>query len=257
MRTFLLLLLAVTVSALCRPVSAATLIFSEDFESYTVGNELVSNEKWGSVTSSPTGTLLTATADPSAVFHNGTTNKYLRISDTSNAALTRLDSKPSSAFQLATLSLDFYEPSGVNGTYWNISFPGTASIDFNGGQIRINSGTYSTVYPIDATHHLDIVINNTTAAEIYGINSVASGTFDLWIDNVLILDNYALNSTTGTDLTKFVFSTSSGSYSQEMWIDNVSLYSGIAVPEPSAVHLLLLSMAALFVCQHCCRWRHA
>ncbi len=230
---------------------AATVIFSEDFESYTVNSNLVTNTKWGSV-SANSPNFLTIKQDTGNIFGLGTTNQYLDVSDTSTE-LTRMDAKPTSGFQFATLELDFYETPGFTGAYWGVSLTNAFPLQLNGGGIRtIGSGAYTPdLYTVGVLHRLSLTFNNTTSTQTYnGSNSLASQTFDVWIDGILVIDNAAFTgaAVAGTDLSTFSLSTPSSAFSQEMYIDNIVL---TAIPEPSSVSLAIASLAGVF-CMY--RW---
>jgi len=241
-------LLAVALaSMLLSRASASTVIFSEDFESYAAGANLSTNAKWGSVSANAPN-FLTVKEDTGNIFGLGTANRYLDASDTSPVELTRMDAKPSSPFQFATLEMDIYEPANISGTYWGVAVANAFSAQFNGGGIRTTgAGAYIPgLYTVDAEHHLSITFNNTASTQTYdGGNSVASRTFDLWIDGVLVIDNAAFTGAVaaGTDLASFNLTTSSGSYSQEMYVDNIVLTT---IPEPSSVGLAVISFLGTF-----------
>lgn len=246
---------AAAVACACSTLTAQTVLFSDSFNSYAPG--ALPSTNWGSVTQNGSTTLLAVLADsgsllPANTFGEGTANQILRVLDTSTSDLTRMDRRDLS-FQVATLSFDFYESSGVSGTPWRVFFGLNATsptsnnsfrIDFNNG----NSGAYS----LDTVHRVDIAVNTSSSAVSYGTSgSVASLSYDLWIDGAFVQNGGLLSGSTfvgGANMTAFRFLTDSGGASQEVYIDNVTLFDGahvgLPIPEPSSLALAGIAVFA-------------
>lgn len=194
-------------------------------------------------------------ADISDRFGLGTTNNILRVTDTTSSFSTSVRAVGlTGSSNVVTLSFNYYEPSGVNGTPWSVRFGNAgfdsdtntlATITFNNGTI----GATSSAYSLDAPHRIDLVLNNSGAA----INDY-SGTFDLpnrtyavWVDGNRVIANNGMTAgvmTSNQLITSFHLRTFTASLSQEVYADNFYLFSGAtigqAIPEPSALSFLSL-----------------
>lgn len=152
--------------------------------------------------------------DAGNLFQRGTTNRYLRLADTSKANgsaaygvnYNYLLSAASNAFtgagQTGTLSFDFYEPTiaGAQGSGWMLrlgnGWAGNGNTVFGlclgQGQIRQVTGTNNIVgatlssYAQNQLHTLTIVFNSSASAIRYPGRRLPSGTMDIWLDEVRV-----------------------------------------------------------------------
>ncbi|WP_309380844.1 PEP-CTERM sorting domain-containing protein [Cerasicoccus frondis] len=224
-------------------LSAQTTLFTDNFDSYTPGETLPS-VSWGSVnpSTSSSDAAMEVVLDAGDFFGQGTSNQVLHILDESGSQNTRADAANLS-FQVATLEFDFYEVGGVSGTPWRISFGLNSSGVGNVFQATLNSGNPGS-YSLDAAHKAQIVVNSSTETVFYGGTSIASMQYQLWIDGVLVTanggtaSNFISGFTAGDSMTAFRITTDTSGLSQEMYIDNVTLYDGAVIPEPSTWALI-------------------
>ena len=227
----------VIASLLTSTLAAQTVLFEDNFNSYTVDEPISS--PWGSVTPNPSvaDAKLEVVQDTSDLFGQGTSNQVLHVLDQSDTERTRGDIRDLS-FDVATLTFDFYEVAGVTGTPFRIGIGlNSSSYTSTAFLINLQDGNPGS-YTQDAVHKIQIVVNTSASGvDYYQSNNVASLTYDLWIDGVLVTDNGGLSDgstiAAGTDLTAFRFTTDTGGLSQEMYIDNLKLYDGAFIPEPS------------------------
>lgn len=222
-------------------LSGQTTLFSDDFSSYTAGQPI--STPWGSVFPNPSESdaKIEVELDGGNLFSQGTSNQILHVLDESATFRTRADIRDLS-YQVATLNLTFYEVSGVTGTPWRISFGLNSSSSGNTAfMVTLNDGNPGS-YSLDAVHTAQIVVNTSNSSVAYEGTNVGSLNYDLWIDGILVTDEGGLISgsaiTAGTDLTAFRFTTDSGGLSQEIFVNNVTLYEGAVIPEPSTLAYL-------------------
>ncbi|MDP0494705.1 MAG: hypothetical protein Q7Q73_00725 [Verrucomicrobiota bacterium JB024] len=249
--TLLRILLAslFTVSA----VSAQSVIFSDNFGSYTLNEPLSS--PWGSVTPNPTqpDAAVEVVLDTGDYFGAGTSNQILHVLDTSSTWLTRADMRGLS-FNVATLSFDFYEVAGVSGTPWRVSFGLDSSSAGNIFQATLDSGNPGS-YSLNAKHTFQMVVNTSTSNVDYAETTLNSMHYDLWIDGELVTSNAAAETipsgfVPGSNMTAFRFTTGSSSLSQEIYIDNVLLTEGAVIPEPSSLAWLGFAGLSVLALRH-------
>ncbi len=175
-------LFLVSLFACATTLSAQTPLFSDDFSSYTPGQPL--SAPWGSVTPNPTESdaAVEVVLDTGDYFGEGTSNQILKVLDESATYLTRADMR-GLEFQVATLSFDFYEIAGVDGTPWRISFGLNASSAGNLFQATLNSGSPGS-YSLNAKHTFQMVVNTSTANVAYQDTTLNSMHYDMWIDGI-------------------------------------------------------------------------
>jgi hypothetical protein len=236
--------------ALVSAASAQTIILQSDFNAYSTAGNADPGAPWNQVFDSDNGSAeIDVVADASNWFGSGTGNQILRLLDTTNTAGLRLAAHSlASTANVVTLTFRFYEPSGVNGTPLNVrlgggSNDGDADVAFNIGfdSGNTNSGSYS----LNTVNTVTIVANNSTSMVNYhfagGPQTVNSLSYDLYINGVLRRDNFGKGGTfaDGSALTALRFTTFSGGFSQDFYIDDVLLVSGAPIPEPSSAAALL------------------
>lgn len=225
--------------AIATATQGKRVLFMDDFESYTPDATLP-RVNWGSITTG-TDAVVEVVLDDDIPQKRadglGISNQVLHVSDATSDDPTRLDANELN-FQVATLSFYFDEPSGVDGTKFRLSFGGQSTsntafqITFNNGTLSDLNGNFSSKYSLDTWHRADVVVNSSAAAVDYnGSESVASLTFDIWIDGELMGDDIVVISDStytkgGSDMTAFRFTTDQSGLSQEVYIDNVFLYEG-------------------------------
>lgn len=260
-----LLLTLVAITTIAR---GQTVLFSDDFQSYTPDAPLTGPE-WSAITTATDATLNVVLDDgdplsPANSFGMGTDNQILQIKDTTSSGNIRMDATGLS-YQVATLSFYYYESSAVNGTKLRLTFGESSNTNanwafqatFNGGVLSDFDNTFTASYSQDTLHRVDMVVNTSTSSVSYneGSDSVASLTFDIWIDGELKGDNIAVVSGTtvyttgGTDMTTFRFVTDFSGLSREAYIDNVFLFDGAdinhSIPEPGHTALLFAGIIGM------------
>ncbi len=236
----------------------ATPIFMDDFESDTVGTEPAN---WDTVS----GTDSIVVADGS-VF--GPTNQYAVFNDVGTGGLSFFKDLPAIDGIVSTFAFDYQEPTGapnasvslgyttsggdINASAaWRITLDDGA-ITFSSGEIAAGTKTYS----LDTSYRFYALVNDTGSAVNYsapggGAETLGVGEIDFYYKN---LSSSAFTFVgTGTNDTADVvgrlgfrtFSTGD----QVFNIDNVLVTSGIVIPEPTTLALLLGGLGTLLAFQ--------
>jgi hypothetical protein len=250
-----------------------TVVFSENFDDITIAADplaLTTSTLGNSFSTNvvPTSSgAANARIDSGDLFGLGSTNQYLELIDGASTAGIRGPAPLSgTGFQV---SFDFYDPSGDGATAGSRIILGdganasnstttTRSIDIElrNGVLRYvtggSNGTSNTAgtYAEDAKHSVVIVGNYSNSVLDYdfgGNQSVATGTYDIWIDGSLLANGddvpfrNAVNSTTHIGLSGNGAVSLSTSYFDNFLVE-IKTAAGSAIPastsgsiEPMAV----------------------
>ncbi len=217
------------------PDFTVTPAFADDFTNPIDGKPSV--ELWGSIVENdaPPARAIEVVNDSADLFQEGTENNYMRIFN--DGVETESDNVNLIAFNrfgstVITVDFDFIEPTGV-GESNLVLRPGAGIVDntnrtheitFNNGELSGKAAAYSE----GEKHNVQIVLNNNTQTISYlgGSATVASDTYDVWLNGELILDDHQLargSFAVGSPLTSLQFVIWGGG-SNEFLIDNLKIY---------------------------------
>lgn len=238
----------------------ATIIFDDNFNSYTSGTALPTGGNWVTSNNSGGGTD-TVQTDLGDVFGLGTSNQYLRMQQAGGVggASANIASSALSMPDMGAISFDLSMPTtatgrinlrlGIANSNANTAFLlqfGTGST--SGTRIYAQDGsTILGSFTLGTAAHITVVYNNTDSAFSYDMGSsitgtVAANTMDIWLGSINIgndLARYTGSSLPlGTALTQFNFIGTDGTKTADMWLDNVVVQS---VPEPSTTAALAVA----------------
>ncbi|MFA6961275.1 MAG: hypothetical protein WC205_11035 [Opitutaceae bacterium] len=211
------------------------------------------------------GTDLTSriTTDSGNLFGKGTSNQYLKLSDTSNANTAdnlNLGVNPVTIGEIGTVSFDFYSPTTAGsqgeGFLFRIgTLVGNGATTFglfiNNGQLR--AATTSSVtpaassfatYALDTMQSLTIVFNSSASTLNYASRSLAAGKMDVYLNGTIV--GTALDGAGGfaglqktnaaVGFTRKTNGNTASDFVGTLNIDNLNVYSGVelsAIPEPA------------------------
>lgn len=244
-------------------VTDATVLFSDDFNSYTAGDPITigsSPIKWASVrpTGNPPATteaFFTAELDSSNFFGEGTANQYADMSLTDavgNENNILISTNAFSGSETGQFSMEFYDPSSASnsGTGWSLRlgtgagnsatifgvFLDDGDLILSGGSgVVPNGGTIAT-YTQDAVHTLDIVFNNSSSNLNYAGGIVASQRMDVYLNGILVGDDLANSGGTGvgTNISAFNFTGKTDtSFTNSLYINRIVVDNSPTIPETS------------------------
>lgn len=208
------------------PPPALPNVMTDSFESYAPGTTPA--QPWNSVTVGGTNTIAVET-DTANRLGGTVDNRVLHIADTSSG-LTRADLFARTPATVLTVSFDFYEVAGINGTPLRVSLGGSSASQ-TAFQVALNGGSPGS-YTLNAPHRLHFVGNTSAASVTYnnGLTSLGSLKCDVWIDGVRVVAGGGLYSgstfVAGTPLAALRLTTDSGGLSQEVYLDNVRVEAG-------------------------------
>ncbi len=239
-------------------VGAATL-FSDDFESDTVGTEPAS---WDTVS----GTVNILVADD-GIF--GSPNQYVHFNDVGSGGLSLFKQLPEIDGIVSTFAFDFYEPTvaGANATLsvgytaaggdinataaWRIVLDDGA-ITFSSGEVAAGTKSYS----LDTAYRFYITINDTLSEVDYsspsgGVETLGVGQFNVFFrplsSSVFTYAGTGVNDTSDV-VGRLGFRTFS-SGDQVFSIDDVLISSVSPIPEPTTLGMFLAGLGALAACR--------
>lgn len=243
---------------ICCATSHAQTIFYDDFESDTVGAEPAG---WNTVS----GTDNITVQDTGAPF--GSPNQYLRFADLSTGGLSLFKQTTEIDGILSTFAFDFYEPSagsanaGISMGYTTSSGDLNSSaafrltlddgtIVFASGEVTAGTKTYS----LDTAYRFYLIVNDTAGSVGYtgpggSSETLALNEFDVYFQELgsatITYAGTGFNDSTDSvgRLGYRTFSTGD----QDVYLDNVLVAQGAAIPEPSVYALLGGSLALLTV----------
>lgn len=241
----------------------ATALMSDDFNSYATG-VLPTGAKWLTVGDNGTTQLARVTTDANNHFQQGTSNQYLTLSYTVPTATVATITDVSPKTLIGQVSFNFYDiqdasPSG-SGYFLRIGNSNangnTAfAIGMKEGSIYLATGagispaaTPFVTYSMGTLNSISIVFNNASATSYdYGTGlSVAAGTMDVWLNNVLVGDNlsYAASGLAlDTLLDNINFTAKGTTFNNSMEIDDVIFSNTATIPEPHSQSYFLLGAA--------------
>lgn len=245
-----LLLGAAALAVTLAPAAASTVLFYDDFSSYSGAQTSSTMGSWAlSGNKASTEHSIEVLTDTGNLFGQGTDNHYLRFFTQDTSAMTMRVVDQFNAGSLMTLSFSIVVPQ-KSGYTRDIDI--RAGTDIIGGTNianrstlkanSINSGSFS----FDTSHRVDIVFNSTnaTVSNYYESYNLLPLSFDVWVDGTLLAAGqkvtgaYAL-----ADMTSISFQSLSGStLPAEFYLDWVGVSQGAAImapiPEPSTAFLL-------------------
>jgi methionine-rich copper-binding protein CopC len=221
--------------------SAPGQLFSDDFESYPPDTFLDTSGPWGTAGIGDANVLV---LDDLTDTPFGTLNQYLDFNDDSTSASVRVQSPNIAAASgaLTTFSFDFNEPSageagnliiGYSITSGDLNSAGRRiAMNLDDGTVTGLSSAADNTYLMDATYTIYVVFNDTASPVDYAGGSLDPGVADVWLQAsgeapVFAGTRDAYNSQTASyrvGLRSF-----SGNL-QQVFVDNVTLRDGIALP---------------------------
>ncbi len=241
-------LLAFVMGALISlPSAIAATIFSDNFESYTTGNNVGASTNWNTDNGGGTTNILNSN-------DFGPTNKFVQFNDSNTGDFVCLvNTTTISAGQAFTFSLDFI---GKNDQGISIGLSaGTAANQALGSDriLRANltngaiSGDNPTngfgggFFTLNTAYELKLVVNDSGAAINYANRSLADNAYDVWIRD--LADTGSTYVGTGTFTSAAQYHTVARSFNgptPNYYFDNWSVDQGAIVtpvPEPTAALL--------------------
>jgi hypothetical protein len=255
--------------------SYATVLFSENFDSYTSGvtPTAANSAKWLTSYNQTSVAADIVQTDINNYLGSGTTNKVVQISQLSaNASNAQLASTTTTSFgTTGQLSFDFTIPlsteispasnayNSTNGLDGIILRMGTAAgngtsafglLIRSNGLVALSDGTFNTPttltnasLSLTTKYNLTIVYNNSSSLLTYTGGSVAATSMDVYLNGVLVGDDLTHGGSVAADtaLSSFSFTNKSTSNVLSLYVDNILVTDTItagAIPEPSTVAVL-------------------
>ena len=226
--------------ALASPAAHGQL-FSDDFESYTAGAALDTSGPWSIAGSGGSAVII---SDETTATPFGTPNQYLDLNDNS-ASSVRIQSADITAASgaVTTFAFDFNEPTSALAGSVNFGYA-NEGLDLLSASTRIASslsdGTIgglsggTNMYDLDTSYRLYMIFNDTAAGVSYngGSNTVASETADFWLipsGGTAVFAGSKSIQQAQTPSYGIAFR-SFGSVEQQILVDNVALFEGVALP---------------------------
>lgn len=249
-------LLAASLFAAIGLSADAGIVFSDDFESDTVGNEPAG---WDSVS----GTNNITVQSSSTAF--GASNQYLNFNDVATGGLSLFKQTTDIDGVVSTFSFDFYEPDAAGDASISVGYA-TASGDINGSaamRVSLDNGTITfssgqvvagtKTYSEDTAYRFYFIVNDSAVSTAYtspggGSETLAGGEFDLYFQE-LSSSTFTYAGTgsidVGDSLGRLGFRTFSTG-DQVVLLDNVEVVTGVVIPEPASLVLIGMGGAFLF-----------
>ncbi len=250
--------------------ATAGLIFSDDFESYTSGQEIPTTNWTNVLSGNSPGAVDSATVfvqtDTTNQFGLGTSNQYVDLWDNSpptsapgepnSVYLTRTGLGTALAGGVATLNMDIIEPAGtftgriLIGIGEGVMAASDRANNINWNENPVDNSSFGGFsVDRDRLYNLNVVYNNNLTSIQYdspdGLQTLDATSADIWLDGVLVVENITQDRTWdgGTAIDAIGFRSFSGDL-QRLLVDNFSVYDeAIVVPEPSTA---VLGVASLF-----------
>ncbi|QYY35231.1 hypothetical protein [Ruficoccus sp. ZRK36] len=240
----------------------ATVLYEDDFDSYTVGDPVSDGGKWGTPQTAPYVTF-TVADDSTHIFSPGA-NQYgvLEADNTSDNVVASITN--SNGTTTGQIDLTFYDPSSAthSGSGWSMRIGTNAGnsvtafgVFIQDGDLILSTGTgvepkggTITTYAMDTVNTLSIVFNNDNGSLDYNGGNVASGKMDVWLNGVLVGNDLEgsgkktigyVDPETGvlgpTELKNINFTAKPQSepFTSTLYIDELSLNDSISIPEPA------------------------
>ncbi len=261
----------------------ATVLFTENFESYATGALATgTGSNFATSTNSGTSAVTMVNTDGGNLFGGGTSNQYLQASAL-NGTVNEVVAAKTNIYSAQTgqFSFDLVAPTASSVSPVSSAYPTANSTSFkfrlgaaaansysaislqfksNGstGELLTNDlgGTTFATLAFGSGYHVDIVFNNSLSSLSYAGGTVASGAFDLWVGGVLVGNDVAgnggANIPLGTSISSFYITSNSTASVQTLYMDNIvvdSVATVGAIPEPSSVAILVgaVSMVAVLI----------
>lgn len=241
-------------------LSQASTLFTDNFNSYSDGT-LPTGTAWTSVTDNGTTQLTRIATDTANLFQQGTANKALYLNFTVGGSTVASITDVSTGTTTGQVSFNFYDPKDTgaagSGYFFRIGTGNANSVTnfavgLKEGSLYIATGssiapaaTAFATYSTDTLNSLSIVFNSSTSLLTYGDNiTVASGKMDIWLNGVLVGDDldYAGNVALGTSLDNVNITTKGSTFSNSLYIDDLTFTNTIAIPEPGSITCVLIGL---------------
>lgn len=248
------LLLCLTACAITAGTANATVVLSDDFESYTANAALPTTD-WDVRTTVPAATY---TILNSSEF--GSPNQFVDFDDNTGSGFGNMIHKTSLAGGGAyTFSLDFIHTTSGSGIQFGFSAGadvGTAlgsdtiaRVSLNDGDItgtNSSSGFGTGFFNLNDAYELKMVLNDSGSNIDYAGRSLADNAYDVWIRD--LTDSGSTYVGTGTFTTSTQYYTAARSFNSPTpttYIDNWLVETGAVVtPIPEPGTLMLLGLGA-------------
>jgi hypothetical protein len=267
----MLKLLLATTAALLAVTSQAATIVTDSFNSYSPGAITTgsSPQVWATpgvgAGTVDNGTDLTSriTTDTGNLFGKGTSNQYLKLSDTSNSNTAdnlNLGINPTTIGEVGTISFDFYSPTTTGSQGEGFLFrigtlvgngASTFGLFINNGQLRnattsnlTPAGSAFATYSLNTVQSLTIVFNSSASTLNYNGGSLAAGKMDVYLNGTIV--GTALDGAGGfaglqktnaaVGFTRKTNGNTANDFVGTLYVDNLNVYSGFepsAIPEPA------------------------
>src|SRR5690625_3819336 len=215
--------------------------FADDFSEPV--NEQPDSAIWGANVAghSPPERILEVTDTDSETYFGEPGNNYMRMFHDGGGTNLTLNAQSRFNSEVITIAFDFFEPAG-HGEGNLVLRPGFGSVP---NSHRIHEITFSNgnlsgvpdVYLEGVKNRIEIVMNNSPEHLSYldGEVTVASNTYDVWLNGVLVLNNHQYRHggtyEVGRPLSSIQFAIWNGN-TQEFLIDYLEVYEQIYIPNP-------------------------
>ena len=238
----------------------ASVIFSDNFNSYTSGNSLPTGGNWQTSANSG-GASDTVQTDTGDVFGLGAANQYLRMEQAGATASANVASMDLTMPDVGAISFDLSMPTtatslisfriGTANSNGNTAFAlqfgtgSTAGTRIYATTAGVATGAQLAQFDLGTSKHLTVIYNNTASAVNYDLGTSISGSLnanamDVWLDTTQIGFDLAHSGglALGTPLTQFNFIGTQANKINDLWLDNIVVQS---IPEPSTTASLALA----------------
>lgn len=217
-------------------VNLDQVVFSENFDSYTVGNQLPAGENWSKISAKRSiGCSVLIQADDKNIFGEAG-NQYLLMSDNSDKGTVRALAQDISGFsaRVFRLSFDLFEPDdGKDGSFGvKVGVEGVSKSDqtvVNGVQFADGKSRPGLSYSLGMKHHFDLFINETADSISYLApdgkeRKLKIGNCSVWINGECSAKGADMHRALKESVpaTSLMLSSYS-SAKQEVWFDNIEI----------------------------------
>src|SRR5690625_2472816 len=215
--------------------------FADDFSEPV--NEQPDSAIWGANVAghSPPERILEVTDADSETYFGESGNNYMRMFHDGGGTNLTLNAQNRFSSEVITIAFDFFEPADY-GDGSLVLRPGFGSVpnSHRVHEITFNNGNLSGVpdaYLEGVKNRIEIVMNNSPEHLSYldGEVTVASNSYDVWLNGVLILNNHQYRHggtyEVGRPLSSIQFAIWNGN-TQEFLIDYLEVYEQIYIPNP-------------------------
>lgn len=237
--------------------SIAALVFSEDFEGLTNGEDLTTSNT--ALTYIRIGTGL-GVIDALTPGNFGTGGSAIVTQNTSSSSLNGIgvaSTLPASNLYELSMDLRLTDLTGdvvigvgtgsaftgnttfttAQGLFWLQSDSGNFERRTSSAWVDVGGGTS---FALNTNYTLRVLANGSSSAVAYSGGSLAANTMDIYLDGTLLDDDVPVT-TPGLSANGFrIYQINLGNFE----VDNIQLYDTVAVPEPSTLALSVIGVAA-------------